>query len=279
MGVLDRLDRGSQQKLGREEEQCLASRLGSVKPKLASRLIPLLSSGTAEAAYIEEQLQRKVLDMALIPAGEFQLGSPEGKGEPDEHPRHKVFLDDFLMDKYPVTVAQYKVFAEAAQRPMREQPVWNAAGHPVVYVNWDDARDYCAWQLKQLPTEAEWEKATRGGTRTTYSFGDDEKLVGDYAWYIGNSSGTTHPVGTKPPNSYGLYDMMGNVYEWVADWYGEDYYAKSPLRNPAGPAEGRARVLRGCAWGITAYYCRSANRYSSAPQVGYDLRGLRCVSR
>jgi formylglycine-generating enzyme required for sulfatase activity len=217
--------------------------------------------------------------MASIPAGEFEMGSPDGQGEPDEHPRHKVFLDAYAIDRYPVTVAQYRKFAQATARPMHERPPWNGDDHPVVYVSWHDALAYCLWAGKRLPTEAEWEKAARGGSATKYSFGDDEGRIGDYAWYIENSSGTTHPVGTKKPNPYGLYDMIGNVYEWVADRYGEDYYRKSPLRNPLGPAAGRARVLRGGAWGITAYYCRAANRYSSAPQVGYDLRGLRCASR
>ncbi|MCX5794253.1 MAG: formylglycine-generating enzyme family protein [Elusimicrobia bacterium] len=224
-------------------------------------------------------LRRQPKDMVLIPSGEFQMGSPEGQGEPDEHPRHEVFLDAYSIDKYPVTVAQYKVFSEATHRSMQPRPVWNKDDHPVVYVSWDDAEAYCAWAGKRLPTEAEWEKAARGGTDAKYSFGDDETRLGDYAWYIDNSSGTTHPVGAKKPNPYGLYDMIGNVYEWVSDRYGEDYYGKSPPRNPPGPGSGGARVLRGGSWGNTAYYCRSANRYSSAPRVGYDLRGFRCSGR
>jgi formylglycine-generating enzyme required for sulfatase activity len=217
-------------------------------------------------------------DMVLIPAGEFQMGSPDGQGEPDEHPRHAVYLDDFLLDKNLVTVAQYKQFAQAAKRPMHDRPAWNGEDHPVVYVSWDDAEAYCKWAGKRLPTEAEWEKAARGGTQTQFSFGDDDKQIGDYAWYIDNSGGHTHPVGTRKPNPYGLYDMIGNVYEWIADWYAEDYYRKSPARNPQGPAPTGARVLRGGAWGITSYYCRSANRYSSAPRVGFDLRGFRCAA-
>jgi len=218
-------------------------------------------------------------DSARIPAGEFLMGSPDGQGEPDEHPRHKVFLDAYSIDKYPVTVGRYKAFAAATGRPQHPRPVWNADDHPVVYVTWDDAAAYCEWAGQRLPTEAEWEKAARGGSRSAFGFGDDAGRIGDYAWYIGNSSGTTHPVGTRKPNAYGLYDMIGNVYEWASDWYGEDYYRDSPPRNPQGPGSGGARVLRGGAWGITSYYCRSANRYSSAPRVGYDLRGFRCAGR
>jgi formylglycine-generating enzyme required for sulfatase activity len=215
--------------------------------------------------------------MVLIPAGDFIMGSPEGQGEPDEHPRHKVFLHAFFIDTYPVTVSQYKRFAAATKRTLHPRPAWNGEDHPVVYQSWDDAAAYCAWAGKRLPTEAEWEKAARGGTDTRFPFGDDDTRIGDYAWTIVNSSGTTHPIGTKKPNQYGLYDMIGNVYEWIADRYGDDYYQKSPSRDPQGPDSGGARVLRGGAWGITSYYCRSANRYSSAPRVGYDLRGFRCA--
>jgi len=217
-------------------------------------------------------------DMALIPAGAFLMGSPENQGEPDEHPRHQVYLEAFFMDQKLVTVAQYKSFAAATNRPMHPRPAWNQDDHPMVYVSWDDAAAYCAWAGKRLPTEAEWEKAARGGTQTAFSFGDDETRIGDYAWYIDNSGGATRSVGTKKPNQYGLYDMIGNVDEWVSDRYGEDYYRDSPPRDPQGPASGGARVLRGGAWGSTAYYCRSANRYSGDPQLGYDLRGFRCAS-
>jgi formylglycine-generating enzyme required for sulfatase activity len=218
-------------------------------------------------------------DMVLIPAGEFVMGSPDGQGEPDEHPRHKVSLDAYFIDKYPVTVRQYKAFAETTGRPMHPRPSWNGEDHPVIYVRWDDAAAYCEWAGKRLPTEAEWEKAARGGSQTMFSFGDDESKIGDYAWYIDNSSGTTHPVGTKKPNQYGLYDMIGNVYEWISDRYGADYYRHSPTHDPQGPGSGGARVLRGGAWGITPYYGRSANRYASAPRVAYDLRGFRCAGR
>jgi formylglycine-generating enzyme required for sulfatase activity len=166
--------------------------------------------------------------LARIPAGEFEMGSPEGQGEPDEHPRRKVFLDAYSIDRFPVTVLQYRQFARETGRAMHERPAWNGDDHPVVYVSWHDAQAYCLWAGRRLPTEAEWEKAARGGTGTRYSFGDDEKDLGGYAWYIDNSSGTTHPVGAKKPNPYGLYDMNGNVYEWVSDWYSEDYYGKSP---------------------------------------------------
>jgi formylglycine-generating enzyme required for sulfatase activity len=117
--------------------------------------------------------------MVRIPAGEFWMGSPEGEGHDDERPRHRVRLPEFLIDKHPVTAAQFAEFCRATGRPLPGQPPWGAEDHPVVNVCWQDTLDYCAWAGQRLPTEAEWKRAARGGTQTRYYFGDDEALLGE----------------------------------------------------------------------------------------------------
>ena len=208
--------------------------------------------------------------MVLIPAGEFWMGSPDGEGHDDERPRHRVSLAGFFLDQHPVTAGQFAVFCRRTRRPLPEQPPWGADDHPVVNVSWDDARAYCAWAGGRLPTEAQWERAARGGTQTRYYFGDDERLLGEYAWFRGNSGGQTQPVARKAPNPWGLYDMHGNVWEWVADWYAPGYYEISPPADPRGPETGRFRVLRGGSWSLFDVLCRSAARNRLLPR----LRGL-----
>jgi formylglycine-generating enzyme required for sulfatase activity len=192
--------------------------------------------------------------MVLIPAGYFTMGSPDGKGGKDEHPAHQVWISSFYMDQYLVTFDQYDKFCDAAgrQKPADgytsykvPSPHWGRGRQPVLNLTWKEADDYCKWAGGRLPTEAEWEKAARGGTETTYFWGKDDGPASNYAWYGSNSRHKTWPVGQLKPNPYGLYDIVGNLWEWVADWYGADYYAESPGRNPAGPEEGKLKVLRG----------------------------------
>jgi len=205
------------------------------------------------------------------------MGSPDKEGQDDERPRHKVYVDAFSMDKYPVSVAQFKGFCKESGQEMPKQPGWSRDDHPVVNVAWDEARAYCAWAGKRLPFEAEWEKAARGGAETRYFFGDDESLLGAYAWYRGNSGLQTNPVGLKRPNLFMLFDMLGNVWEWTADFYDPDYYAKSPEENPRGPESGGSRVIRGGSWKLEEILCRPAARNYLRPELrGHNL-GFRCA--
>ncbi|OGS12148.1 MAG: hypothetical protein A2234_06080 [Elusimicrobia bacterium RIFOXYA2_FULL_58_8] len=229
--------------------------------------------------------------MVLIAAGSFWMGSPEGEGAQDEYPRHRVHLDAFYIDKYPVTAGKYKLFCEAAGEPMPKQPQWSTDLHPVVNLDWEGADAYCKWAGTRLPTEAEWEKAARGGADTTYSFGDHAAkrkflscdswdILGEYAWCVDRSGRLEgHPVGQKKPNQYGLYDMPGAVWEWVADWYAEDYYKDSPRINPRGPEEGIHRSLRGGMWDFVHDDLRPAGRSGGylGGNYGLDSIGFRCA--
>lgn len=215
--------------------------------------------------------------MSLIKAGEFLMGSPDGEGDREEHPRHKVWLDAYYLDKYEVTVAEYAGYAAAVGIKMPEQPDYSRADHPVVYVTWNDADAYCRWRGKRLPTEAEWEKAVRCGTRTKWPFGNEQSVLGDYAWSTDNSNERSHPVGQKKPNPCGLYDMEGNVWEWVSDWYAD--YSAASVRNPKGPDTGEYKIWRGGSWYFTIDATRSAHRQTSLPgfSVGLALVGFRCA--
>jgi len=153
---------------------------------------------------------------ALIPAGEFLMDTLSDKGEPAGLPQ-KAYVEAFYIDRTEVTAGRYKAFAAATGREMMKQlPEWNTAAHPVVDVEWEDAAAYCQWAGGRLPTEEEWEKAAHGGADTEHRLGDDESVLGGYAWHEGNSNNQAHPVRQKRPNQYGLYDMYGNVREWVA---------------------------------------------------------------
>jgi formylglycine-generating enzyme required for sulfatase activity len=224
-------------------------------------------------------------EMMYVPAGEFVMGSKNGLG--DEMPAHTVYLDAYYIDRFPVTNAEYKKFVEAAGH--RPPAHWKngaiPAGqetHPVVNVSWYDAAAYAQWAGKRLPTEAEWEKAA------SWDFIKREKRV--YPW--GNrfdparcnskesGIGTTTPVGKYSPQGdspYGVADLAGNVWEWVADWYDKNYYANSPSSNPLGPSSGISRVLRGGAWVSSEGNVCSASRSLNSPDVIDVNIGFRCV--
>lgn len=253
------------------------------------------------------------------------MGSTEG--DADEKPVHRVALDAFYLDKYEVTNKLFQKFARETgyettaekegkawayvqddkwtevsganwRKPEGGETVFvsNRDEHPVVSVSWYDAEAYCRWAGKRLPTEAEFEYANRGGTQTTYWWGDGNpgsRRVANIAdrttkqrfpgrpWPImeGYDDGyaRTAPVGSFEPNPFGLYDTTGNVWEWTADWYGKDYYERSPQRNPTGPSSSESRVLRGGSWFSVPSFVRSAYRSWVRPSSRYADHGFRCA--
>ena len=241
--------------------------------------------------------------IVLISAGEFLMGSPEGKGAADERPQHKVFLDDYYIDKYEVTNQQFAKFLNAWNKDTDEngqkmiyeddwgikkagagfQPANGYDKYPIFNVTWYGANQYAKWAGKRLPTEAEWEKACRAGSTITYYYGDEKNGLKEYAWYIGNSDHKTHPVGQKKPNSWGIYDMHGNVWEWCSDRYDANYYKGSPYKNPQGPSTGSFCVLRGGSWCCGVAVPRSAFRSKCEPDFKFnilvrDFYGFRCAA-
>ncbi|MBI1930790.1 SUMF1/EgtB/PvdO family nonheme iron enzyme [Candidatus Poribacteria bacterium] len=226
--------------------------------------------------------------MVLIPAGEFQMGSNDGHD--DEKPVHTVYGDAFYIDVYEVTNAQYKQFIDATDHPAPKywnDSKYNASNQPVVAVTWYDAAAYCQWAGKRLPTEAEWEKAARGGLAgKKYPWGDSiDYSVANYDDKVGK----TTPVGSYSPNGYGLYDMSGNVWEWCMDEWNPGFYAKSPRDNPvAGGIISFVnnnftniktdRMVRGGSWDGTVYGVRVAGRLSLVPSTrGSNDGGFRCA--
>jgi formylglycine-generating enzyme required for sulfatase activity len=233
--------------------------------------------GGAAAGLAEEKTNSLGMEFVLIPAGSFTMGSGKSFEDAwgDETPAHRVNISkDFYLGKYEVTQSQWE--AVMGGNPSK----FKGRNNPVEMVSWDDVQEFIK-KLNQkegsnkyrLPTEAEWEYAARAGTTSTYSFGDDAGALGRYAWYWDNSGETTHPVGQKEPNGWGLYDMHGNVWEWVRDWYGE--YSGSPVTDPQGPSSGSSRVYRGGAWFPFAGGCRSAFRFYDTPVTRYSNLGFR----
>ena len=215
-------------------------------------------------------------NMVLIPAGSFNMGS---NMYPQEQPIHSVYLDAYYIDKYEVTFDQYDAFCVATSRTLPSDSGFGRGTRPVINITWYDAKAYCEWAGKRLPTEAEWERACRAGTDTDYYWGENypPSSAGTYAWYGDNSGSMTHPVGEKTPNALGLYDMSGNVWEWVNDWYDGSYYSVSPGSNPPGPASGTWKVLRGGSWPSGDDGLRSAVRNLNGPGSSYFDRGCRCA--
>jgi sulfatase modifying factor 1 len=207
-----------------------------------------------------------------IPAGTFLMGSPDTeKDRQDDEHQHKVTISKaFYMQTTEVTQGQWKEVM--GTEPWKgERYVKEGPNNAATYVSWNDAVAYCEKLSEKesvtyrLPTEAEWDYACRAETKTTWSFGDDDKALGDYAWYDKNAFNVgeryAHQVGLKKPNAFGLYDMHGNVFEWCHDYYGEDYYKQSPAKDPTGPTSGSSRVLRGGSWRLSTRRTRSAGRY------------------
>ena len=259
-----------------------------------------------EIAYYKNTLG---MEFVKIPAGRFKMGSglsPEetarrfgGNAEffNDEHPQHGVRISQaFFLGAHEVTNAQYRRFQAAHNSGDYRGKSLNADAQPVMYVSWENAKAFCEWLSKRegvtyrLPTEAEWEYACRAGSRSPYPWG--EKISSRYCNYADKNTSfpwsdktadyghaVAAPVGSFPANGFGAHDTIGNVWEWCADWYDEDYYKTSPASDPTGPRAGGSRVLRGGSWNSDPWLCQSAIRFRYPPDTGgYGFRVV-CASR
>lgn len=258
-------------------------------------------------------------EMVQVPGGAFEMGAEDGM--PHEGPIHEVAVKSFWIDRHEVTVAEFARFVAATNYKTEAEAFgWSgvfdmATGNwtrvdgaswqhpegpdssarpeePVTQVSWNDAARYAEWAGKRLPTEAEWERAARGGLQgKTYAWGDELRPGGRPVanWWQGTfpEHNTVEdgflkraPVMSFAPNNFGLYDVAGNVWEWCADWYGEDAYAKSAPNNPTGAADGTERVMRGGSWLCAENFCsnyRVAGRSHATPDTGLNNVGFRCV--
>jgi formylglycine-generating enzyme required for sulfatase activity len=224
-------------------------------------------------------------EMVVVPAGEFMMGWPDTeKGYSDnEGPQHKVTIArPFAVARFELTFAEwdYCVADGDCPRGIRASG-WGRGRQPAVNVSWDDAQRYVAWLSRKtgksyrLLSEAEWEYAARAGTTTRYSFADDEAELGQYAWYGGNSDKQAHPVGEKAPNAFGVFDMHGNVWEWVEDCYHDDYEG-APVDGAAWTTGGCGfRVVRGGSWGSDPQYLRATNRLRNPTVNQFNYVGFR----
>ena len=235
---------------------------------------------------------------ATVEGGTYTMGTAKGK-EVVEGPEHSVTVKGFYLSKYELTFAEWDRYCDSTGRRKTDDMKWGRDKRPAMIVSWLDAVAYCNWLSKQeklqpcyvinerdvkwldtangyrLPTEAEWEYAARGGTKakgTAHAGGDKLEAV---AWYVANSEDKTQPVGQKQSNELGLYDMNGNVWEWVWDIYDGNYYKTSPADNPKGPAEGPYRVTRGGAWYNKPEYVAITTRQNNTPDFRQNSVGFR----
>ena len=242
------------------------------------------------------------MTLMYVPAGEFTMGDKAEKGVAicksfglscsldwfmNQEPPHKVYLDAFWVDQTEVTNALYAACVKAGKCNVpasnksytRENYYENSEfdNYPVIFVTWEDARAYCTWSGRRLPTEAEWEKTARGADERVYPWGND--LPNNDLVNYRHARLDTIAVGNIPKGAslYGALDMSGNVWEWVNDWYGETYYAVSPASNPRGPDSGTTHVLRGGAFGSGTYNITATFRFISKPEETYAWFGFRCA--
>jgi len=220
--------------------------------------------------------------LIAIPEGDFLMGSEDGKD--NEKPAHRVWVNGFMMGKFPVTNKEYEIFVEetgAQQPPFWLEAMFSHPDKPVVGVSWHDAVCYCDWLTDRigkpfrLPTEAEWERAARGGKEgEKYPWGDELPSEKIYPGYDVETGGPER-VGLNEPNGFGLYDMSASVHEWCGDFYDSNYYQISPEKNPLGPSSGLRKVSRGGSWRHHVKFSRCAARSSLNPAFKYADYGFR----
>jgi formylglycine-generating enzyme required for sulfatase activity len=251
--------------------------------------------GSCKLSAADKEANKKRKFMGLpAKAGACPSGaSADSDASDNETPQHKVRISKaFQIGVYEVTLGQFKQFIAAGRDDLLSDDFikYNSHGNSaaVTQVSWDDAQAFIRWLNKKeggsryrLPTEAEWEYAARAGTTTRYSWGNSKSQAGSYAWYGKNAYDVgakyAHAVGTKKPNPWGLYDMHGNVWEWVQDWYGENSYRNHATNDPKGAGSGRYRVNRGGSWYNDAGLLRSAGRSYDSPGLRGYLLGFRLV--
>jgi len=252
------------------------------KENISGQIVLTVPGSTVTVMVDSEQAAQPIIapidgaDMILISGGEFLMGSKPGQGKDDEHPLHKVYLDDYYIDVHEVTNSQYGLFCEATGHPKHK--FWNderlnQPDQPVVGVSWHDANAYAKWVGRRLPTEAEWEKAARGDRTKVYPWGD--------VWNEMKVVSILTPVGTytSGKSPYGILGMVGNVAEWVADYYSKSFYRENigtVPENPTGPKRGMLRVFRGGSWRQhDEQSSRCAKRYCAFPNLKYNDVGFR----
>lgn len=235
----------------------------------------------------------------LVDGGSFSMGSATGI-EPHEKPEHPVSVHSFYIAKNELTIEDYDRYCDSNKLPKVGDDGWGRDKRPAIYVSWLDAINYCNWLSRQdhlqpcyvingtdvkwldtaggyrLPTEAEWEYAARGGAKSKHTLYAGAEKADDAVWYKENTK-TTQPVGTKKSNELGLYDMNGNVWEWVWDWYDGGYYLHSPTEDPKGPTTGNYRVMRGGAWYNNINYVTVSSRQNAAQGFRQNSVGFRIV--
>jgi sulfatase modifying factor 1 len=254
---------------------------------MAVTVLAILPGTPGNAASSTQELDS--VPMITIPAGAFLMGNPEGEGRADESPQRSIYLDAFLIDQVEVTNERYMAFVKATghrtpPNPYGTGPLRSLTGieHlPVVQTTWYDAKAYCGWAKKRLPTEAEWEKAARGTDGRLYPWGNDPPTATranfDREW---EEEKTLHPVGSLPggDSPYGVKDMAGNAREWVSDWYDAEYYQQAPDRNPQGPdKKGVVRSIRGGSWHSPASDLTTAARGRGGFALQTHGTGFRCA--
>ena len=253
---------------------------GEVNVSDVTALVNLIINGGGES---EDSSQTFTVngvsfDMIAVEGGTFTMGATAEQASDaysDEKPTHQVTLSSYYIGKTEVT-------QELWQAVMGSNPSgFSGANLPVEKVSWEDCQIFIAilneltGKYFRLPTEAEWEYAARGGSKSQGYKYSGSNTVDDVAWYPSNSSSKTHPVATKAPNELGIYDMSGNVLEWCSDWYSSSYYSSSSQYNPTGPASGSRRVYRGGSWGSSARLCRVSYRDYNGPSYRFYNLGLR----
>jgi formylglycine-generating enzyme required for sulfatase activity len=251
-------------------ERARQSEQQQVQAKAPAIAPPVQAAGSPVAATLKVN-PKDGLKYVLIRPGKFTMGCSKGDTEcgRNERPAHEVTIaKEFWLGQTPVTQAAY-------QRVTGSNPSRSKGDNlPVENVNWKEARNYCKAIGGRLPTEAEWEYAARADS-TSARYGS----LDDIAWYQNNSGGRAHEVGRKQPNAFGLYDMLGNVWQWTEDWYGDKYYQLGESRDPVGPPAGTKRTLRGGSWGNAPEDVRASDRFWLEPRDSSDVTGVRCVGK